>query len=173
MKRLGLLMVILCAMALASCSSSKSAVRAAADAVTAEQVAYMLDKRLYKIDFSRAFPMSGPSFPLSYSYFISVIGDRVESFLPYFGIAYSLPMDGGEGLRFTAPITGYTDTSGRNGKRVISFTARTPEDSYDFRLEVFPTGSSHLTVNSGKKQNISFSGQMDLEPDFEVIRIDQ
>lgn len=133
----------------------------------------MLDKRLYKVDFTRAFPMSGPSFPLTYSYFISVIDDRVESFLPYFGRAYSLPMDGGEGLRFVTPITGYTDTPGRNGKRIISFTARTQEDSYDFRLEVFPTGASHLTVNSGRKQSISFSGDIDLEPDFDVIRIDR
>ncbi len=154
----------------AGCSASRSVVMSDADRVTASQVDEMLTGRLYKVDFSRAYPMSAPSFPLNAPYFISVIDDRVESFLPYFGRAYSVAYGGGEGLRFAAPITDYTDVVKRNGRREIKFTATTDEDRYDFTLTVFPTGESDLSVTAFRKQSISFTGQVDLDPEFEAVR---
>lgn len=142
-----------------------------ADLATAAQIDTMLAGRLYKIDFDRALPMAGPSLTLSYPYFISVIGDRVESFLPYFGRAWSIPYGGGEGLRFRAPISNYRETVKKNGRREIDFTATTDEDRYDFTLTVYPLGQSDLVVTAGRKQSISFSGEVDLTPEFESVRI--
>ncbi len=153
------------------CSVSRTAVVSDADRATASQVDEMLTSRLYKVDFTRAFPMSAPSFSLNYPYFISVINGRVESFLPYFGRAYTAVYGGGEGLRFAAPITNYTDVVKRNGRREIEFTATTDEDRYDFSLTVFPLGESDLTVTAFRKQSISFTGRVDLEPEFEAVRV--
>ncbi len=133
-------MVWTLALASAGCSASKPAVMSEADLVTAGQVTKMLAARLYKVDFDRIYPMSAPSSYLNYPYFISVIGDRVESMLPYFGRAYSVPFDGGEGLRFAAPISDYNETAKKNGRREITFSAQTDEDHYDFRLTIYPLG---------------------------------
>jgi hypothetical protein len=158
-------------LAAAGCGTSKQAVMSEADMVTAAQIDTMLAERLYTVYFQRAYPMGGPSFMLTHPYFISVIDDRVESFLPYFGRAYTIPYGGGEGLRFAAPISDYTDEVKRNGRRVISFDAATREDRYRFSLTVFPVGSCNLTVTAGQKQSISFSGEIDMDPEFEAVRI--
>lgn len=173
MKRVTFIVVV-CALALAAagCSVSRSAVTSEADMVTAEHVDAMLARCLYKIDFDRVYPISAPSFHLNNPYYISVIEDRVESFLPYFGRAYSVPYGGGEGLRFTAPISGYSESVRKNGSRDITFEARTEEDLYRFILTVFPLGQCNLNVMSGQKQAISFSGQMDLEPEFEAVKVE-
>jgi hypothetical protein len=158
------------ALSSAGCSASRSAVMSEADMVTAAQIEEMLAARLYKVDFTRAYPASAPSFHLNYPYFISVIDDRVESFLPYFGRAYMLPYGGGEGLRFEGRISGYTQSIKKKGQREITFSARTGEDEYDFTLTVRPTGECDLTVMPMNKQSISFSGEIDLDPEFEAVR---
>jgi hypothetical protein len=83
------------ALAVAGCSPAKSALMSEADAVTNRQIDKMLSERLYKVDFDRASPVAAPPFFLTYPYYISVIDDRVESFLPYFGRAYNVPYGGG------------------------------------------------------------------------------
>ncbi len=156
----------------AGCSAPRAVVSSDADRAVASQVDQMLTKRMYKIDCTRAYPQSAPSFQLNDPYFISVIDDRVESFLPYFGRAYTVPYGGGEGLRFAAPVTDYSDEMKRNGRRVIEFTAITDEDRYEFTLTVFPKGDANLTIGSFHKQSISFSGRVDMAPEFEAVRVE-
>jgi hypothetical protein len=153
------------------CSASKSTAMSEVDAVTAGQVERMLSEHLYKIDFTRAYPTSGPSFTLVYPYYISVIGDRVESFLPYAGRVFSIRPNGGEGLRFAGLISDYTQSVGKRGRQKISFSVKTDEDLYGFSLTIWASGECSLTVSSSKKQSISFSGNIDLSPEFETVRI--
>lgn len=170
MKRL-LGIAILCILVVTGCSSVRSTVRSEADAAVAAGIERMIDQRLYKVNFTRAYPASAPSFNLRDVYYISVIGDRVESYLPYFGRAWSIPYGGGEGLHFEAPITGYTDQVGRKGQRTITFSARTREDIYDFTLVVWPLGGSNLIVRPHNRQSISFGGEVDPSPEFEAARV--
>lgn len=168
---IGLCLIVAMAVSMFACSPARSATLSSADAIAAKQVATMLDGRLYKVDFTHAYPSSGPSFPLNYPYYVSIIDDRVESYLPYLGRAYMIPYGGGEGLRFRAPIGDYNMTTGRRGQYEISFTARTSEDDYVFYLDIYPTGESDLRVSSTRKQAISFRGTVDLDPEFESVRI--
>ncbi len=165
------LMAGVLALAAAGCSASKSAVMSEADTVTAGQIEEMLAERLYKLDFTRAYPSAGPSFALTSPYYVSVIGDRVESFLPYFGRVYSMPYGGGEGLRFEGPIADYTQKEGKKGRQEITFSVKTGEDVYDFTLTVWPLGECSLMITPINKQNISFSGNIDLSPEFEAVRV--
>jgi hypothetical protein len=160
------------ALSAVGCSATRATQLTEADTIKAQQVAGMLDEHLYKVDFYRAHPMSAPSFPLSSPYFVSVIKDRVESFMPYFGRAYNVPYGGGEGLRFAAPISDYAEKVTKRGVREITFRARTQEDVYDFRLSVGPLGDCNLSITPGQKQSISFSGRIDLNPEFEVVRVE-
>lgn len=163
------LLILALATIAVGCGATRKVV-SEADAAAAHHIDQMLAQRLYKVDFTRAYPASAPSFALNWPYFISVIEGRVESFLPYFGRAYSLPYGGGEGLRFDAPITSYAERMGRRGQREITFTARTGEDSYEFLLTVWPLGESTLSVMPRNRQSISFGGQIDPEPKFEAVR---
>ena len=168
----GVALIVTMAVSMFACSATRSAVVTEADAVKSAQVAEMLQNRLYKVNFDRAFPMSAPSFALNYPYYISVIEDRVESFLPYFGRAYNIPYGGGQGLRFAGSIVDYKVETGRKGQYEISFGAKTAEDDYTFNLEVFPTGEAYLTVTSVQRQAISFSGEIDLDPEFKVVKVE-
>ncbi len=171
-KALFMSMVCILALVVTGCTVSKSVVVSDADRVTAGQIEKMVAERLFKVDFTRAYPMSAPSFPLNYPYYISVIGDRVESFLPYFGRAYTAVYGGGEGLRFEAPISDYTETLKKNGRREIDFTAVTDEDRYEFSLTIFPLGECDLSISAFRKQSISFSGQIDLDPEFKAVKVE-
>lgn len=158
--------------AMTGCSSARtSSVPTGAEIARQEFIAQMLEERMYKVDFTMAYPRAGRSLPLNYPYFVSVIGNRVESFLPYFGRVYTVPYGGGEGLHFEAPITDYTVDHGRKGQWQIRFDAETAEDSYTFDLEVYPSGESYLSINSIRKQGMSFSGEIDLDPEFEAILV--
>jgi hypothetical protein len=171
MKRVSFIVALFGLLVMSSCGATSGVARSETDKANAEVVASMLTNRLYKMDFNRGYPTAGPSLPLNYPYFVSIIRDRVESFLPYFGRAYNIPYGGGEGLRFTAPIENYKMTQGRKEQQIVTFDARTAEDSYQFRIEIYPTGETYLTVGASQKQAMSFSGQVDLDAKFEAIRI--
>ncbi len=168
MKKMFLAVLVLVAIAGAGCSATGRAA-SGADTAKNEQIARMLEARLYKIDFDRAYPATAPSFALNDFYFLSVVGDRVESFLPYYGQAYTAIYGGlgEEGLRFEAPISQYVERRGRGGRWDISFRARTESDTYNLGLRISPSGECNLTVSSMRKQSISFTGSVDMEPEFE------
>ncbi len=170
---IGIALIVVMGVSMFACSSTRatSSPPSPADAAKTEHIALMLENKLYKVDFTRASPISGPSFTLNYPYYVSVIGDRVESFLPYFGRAYMVPYGGGEGLRFTAPTRNYKMEIDKRGRYQISFEAQTSEDNYTFELEIYPTGESRLAIYAMKKQRISFSGDIDMDPEFEAVRL--
>lgn len=46
---------------------------------------------------------------------------------------------------------------------VITFTARNPEDKFDFRVKVYSNGSTSIDVNMQNRQSISFQGELDVK----------
>lgn len=117
----------------------------------------------YKIDVNRAIPARGRSVMLTSSYSVEIRNDSVISYLPYFGRAYNIPYGGGDGLNFKAPLTDYTLSWDKKGTAKIKFSARSPEDKFDFNISVFSNGSSSINVNMQNRQSISFSGEADVK----------
>lgn len=117
----------------------------------------------YKIDVNRALPARGRSISLTSLYSIEIRNDSVISYLPYFGRGYSIPYGGGNGLNFKAPITGYSFEQDKKGTARIKFSARSPEDKFDFNVSVYSNGSSSIFVNMQNRQSISFSGELDIK----------
>lgn len=117
----------------------------------------------YKIDVNRALPARGRSISLTSLYSLEIRNDSVISYLPYFGRGYSIPYGGGNGLNFKAPITGYSLEQDKKGTARIKFSARSPEDKFDFNVSVYSNGSSSIFVNMQNRQSISFSGELDIE----------
>lgn len=53
--------------------------------------------------------------------------------------------------------------STQKGKIQIDFKTRSDEDNYEYRLTIFPDGSTSIHVQPMNKQSISFTGEMDTE----------
>lgn len=124
-----------------------------------------VEKRLsggdYDIKVRCAYPMAGPCIMLNYPYSLRVAKDSAYVHLPYYGRGYSLPYGGGEGLDFQGTVENYVRTQ-KKKQSEVSFTVRTQEDSYVFRLSVFSSGETSISVTMNRKQPISFSGNMEL-----------
>ena len=142
---------------LSGCSSSKL--------TKEEQVANemklrnAIEARSFVIEVDRMLPMSGSSRTLTSSYSLTIDGEKVKSYLPYFGRAYSIPYGGGEGLIFQSTITDYQHTFDKKGVANIEFRTKTNEDLYTYRVQIFVNGSSSIQVSSNNRQAISFSGK--------------
>ena len=128
-----------------------------------EAVRQLIVSEDYKIDVNTAMPMRGRSIPLTSQYSLQIRNDSVFSYLPYYGRAYSVPYGGGSGLIFNAPLKEYTMDMDKKGNAVIKFSARSPEDRYEFRAKVFPNGSASIDVNMQNRQSISFQGELDIK----------
>ncbi|MDR0744142.1 MAG: DUF4251 domain-containing protein [Tannerella sp.] len=139
------------------CSSSKGLTKeekAAKEAVLQKAI----ENREFVVDVDRMLPMSGRSRTLTSPYSLEINNDRVKSHLPYFGRAYSVPYGGGDGLSFESTITDYRSSFDSKGKATIEFQTKTEEDRYSFRIEIFPDGSTSMSVTSVNRQGISFLG---------------
>ncbi|HWB28198.1 MAG TPA: DUF4251 domain-containing protein [Chitinophagaceae bacterium] len=91
-------------------------------------------------------------------YTLSISKDTLVADLPYFGRAFSAPVDPTQGgLNFTATDFDYLV---KNGKKAwnISIKTRRPGDAVQFYLTVFDNGTAYLQVNSINRQPISFNG---------------
>ena len=132
----------------------------AAKAATAAAIKECMERDSFEIDVRTAFSMLGRSVSLSPYFSLTVRNDSVYSCLPYYGKAYILPYGGGEGLNFSTAVTDYRKGRGKKGSHEIRFSARTSEDYYTFRVEIFDNGSTSIDVTMQNKQGMSFSGQL-------------
>lgn len=114
----------------------------------------------YKIDVNTALPMRGRNISLSSPYSLEIRNDSVISYLPYYGRAYSIPYDGGNGLNFKAPLKEYTMKVDKKGDARIKFSARSPEDVFEYSIRVFSNGSVSINVNMQNRQAIGFMGDL-------------
>ena len=122
-----------------------------------------VEARTYKILVSVAYPFAGNSVPLSSYFGLEVRGDSLNSYLPYFGRAYSIPYGGGEGLNFESAISDYRQEARSDGGYRISFNTRTREDYYTYLLDIYPNGSVRIHVTMQQRQAIDFQGDVVFE----------
>ena len=128
-----------------------------------EAVRQLIVSENYKIDVNTAMPMRGRNITLSSPYSLEIRNDSVFSYLPYYGRAYSVPYGGGSGLIFNAPLKEYTMDLDKKGNAVIKFSARSPEDFFEFSAIVFSNGTASIDVIMQNRQSISYRGELDTE----------
>lgn len=122
-----------------------------------------IDSKDYRISVNQMHPMRGNSRTLTSDYFLKIRNDSVFSYLPYFGVAYSVPYGGGKGLIFNVPVNDYKTERLKKDKVRITFKASNEEDRYQYTLTIFSNGSSTINIQPTNKQSISFTGDMDIE----------
>lgn len=114
----------------------------------------------------QALPMRGQTRSLTSEYDLHVSADTIEAYLPYFGRAYSAPVDPSKGgIQFTSTRFKSTVTEGKKGGWTVSIV---PDDARDVRqltLTISSTGYASLHVLSNNRQAISFHGYIDGKKD--------
>lgn len=131
-----------------------------------EKIKERLKSRHFVVEINRAIPMGAGIRQLTSAYRIKITGDSIDSYLPFFGRAYSVPYDGGKGLIFQAPLSDYKLSFNKKGTATIKFKTETDEDSFTYTLQIQPDGAASVRVIPVNRQSISFYGRL-AEPEEE------
>jgi hypothetical protein len=92
-------------------------------------------------------------------YDLRIAGDSVISYLPYFGRAYSAPLDPSKsGIQFTSTNFKYEQSPRKKGGWNILIEPKDANDVRQLTLLVTESGSASLQVISNNRQSISFNG---------------
>ena len=160
------------AMILTGCSvTSMTPQQKEAEEMRVEEGVYKaLDSGRYRIGVDTMIPRRGSSQHLTTPYSVTVDGDKLISYLPYFGVAYDVPYGGGKSLNFESTIKEYNRKTGRKGEEVIGLMTDNGEDVLYYQFTIFPNGKTTVDVRAKKRESISFWGELDPDnqPDFDT-----
>lgn len=118
-----------------------------------------IERKNYVFIAQAAQPTSGRQRQLTSEYDLEVKGDTVNADLPYFGRAYTAPVDPAKGgINFTSTNFEYTNTPGKKGGWTILIKPKENVDTRQLILTVTSSGFANLQVISNNRQSISFSG---------------
>ena len=134
--------------------------KVAREAREAQMVADNLQNANFTIDIDRMYPLRGTSQHVS-NYSVSVKDGVLDSHLPCIGQAWRVPYGGGHALNFKADIGSYNVAKTRKDGYEVRIYVKTDEDEHLYLLTVFTNGRASLEVQSGNRDRISYSGEMD------------
>jgi hypothetical protein len=122
-------------------------------------VTAMVESKNFVFKAQFANPQSGRNRPLTSSYDLTVRPDSILSFLPYFGRAYSAPVNTSDaGIKFTSTDFGYTTEKRKKQRWDIAIKPQDVTGVQALNLTVFDNGNATLRVTSLNRQPISFNG---------------
>jgi hypothetical protein len=144
------------AYSLAGCVASKDNLRN----TNTMNIKSQLDNKSWAFVAQSALPMAGRTIQLNGYNELVVKNDSMQSYLPYFGRAYSAPMSPSEGgYNFSALIKTYAISDHKNGYDVV-LSPQDRSNGEKFNLSVFDNGTAMLTVSNNNRQPISFNGYL-------------
>lgn len=147
--------VSLCFVLLASCSGLKNTPE------KTNELTRKIQKKDFTVVVNYANPLRGRQIYLTSEYDLKIKNDSAIAFLPYFGVAYSVPYGGGDGIKFAEPMTNY---SVRNNKKSdgwnIRFKVKEGEFDYDISMDIYNNGSTMFSVTSFNRDVITFMGEV-------------
>lgn len=144
-------------------SGTASAIRAQ-DSTTAHssekgRVSAAVTAKNYVFNAQTATPMSGRVIQLTYGYDVKLRNDTLKVYLPYFGRAFSAPLDPSKGgIQFTSTRFTYAATPRRKGGWDIKIAPSDAGDVRSLAFTVSENGYTTLQVISNNRQPISFYG---------------
>jgi hypothetical protein len=120
----------------------------------------LVDSQHYVFNAQVAMPLGGHTIQLTGDYYdLKISRDAVVSYLPYYGRAYSAPLDPTQsGIQFTSKKFDYTSTPRKKGGWDILIKTKDKQDNWQLSLGISEDGYANLQVNGGNRQAISFTG---------------
>ena len=129
----------------------------AQDKVTA--VKNMVESQNFVFKAQTVQPTNGRTRQLTSEYDLKVLKDSIIAYLPYFGRAYSPPVNPSEGgIQFTSTEFEYKKTNRKKGGWDIQIKPKAGKDVRQLDLTISENGSAYLVVSSNNRQSISFNG---------------
>jgi hypothetical protein len=119
----------------------------------------LVDSQNYVFIAQSASPMSGRVRQLTPDYDLKITKSSIVSYLPYFGRAYTAPLDPTQGgIQFTSKDFEYTATPRDKGGWDVMIKPKDYRDVQQMSLSISSTGYATLQVTSTSRQPISFNG---------------
>jgi len=119
----------------------------------------IVEAKQYVFIAESALPVNGRNRQLSPGYKLELRMDTLISDLPYFGRAYTAPIDPAEGgIQFTSVDFEYQANPGKKGSWDISIKPKDGKGVNRFSLYISKSGRASLQVVSNNRQTISFNG---------------
>ena len=120
-----------------------------------------VESKNYVINCDRMYPLRGQSRYVGSNYSIEMRGDTVRSYLPYIGVAQSANYGGNNVLDFKKVYTDYVCKKGKKESLLVSFTVENENETLNYNLTIYPTGSVRVYIQPMKRDAISYSGEID------------
>lgn len=138
-----------------ACSTAQPAASGSGDDIKA-----IVPARTYVFRAQSVLPMSGRTRQVTGDgYELIVSKDTVNSYLPYFGRAYSAPIDPSRGgVEFISTNFEYNEAPRKDGGWEITIKPRDNRDVQQMFLSVSENGYASLQVTSNNRSPISYNG---------------
>jgi hypothetical protein len=125
-----------------------------------QAVEKMVSARNYVFKVQTVQPTNpSPNRQITSDYDVKITPDSVISYLPYFGRAYTAPMDPTKGgIQFTSTKFDYKEEVRKKGGWDITIKPQDTQDARLLSLTISDNGFASLQVISNNRQPISFTG---------------
>ncbi len=122
-----------------------------------------LDSRKFRINVDYMMPRRGGAKSVFGSYHVTIDDTVIDSYLPYFGVAYRVPYGVAKVLNFKDDIEEYADSGWNRGKRVIALSTDNDEDFLVYTITVYDNGTAEIQVRCRNREDIGYRGSIALE----------
>jgi len=142
-----------------SCSSLKTTPE------SIREITRKVESKDYTVVVNYANPMRWKQIYLNSEYDLRIKNDSAFAYLPYFGVAYSVPYGGGEGgIKFAEPLMDYAIKPNKKSNGWdIRFKVKGMDDGFEISMNIFNNGNSMITFNSINRDPITFTGELKIE----------
>jgi hypothetical protein len=141
--------------------AAKKPTKAELKAEKQKQIEGMVDAKEFVFVGRTALPTGYKSVNLTTNTnYVKFYPDTIDSYMPYFGRAYSNVGYGGDtGLKFVGKADEYTVTKGKKNYQVNA-VVKTNKDTFRISLSVGFDGNASMTINSNNRSPISYNGDI-------------
>lgn len=143
----------------------KTAQTAAEKKTKAAEIGQKINDFEFTFKATHAYPTGYRAIYLSPYYYLKVSKDAVTAYLPYYGRAYTAPMDPAQGgIKFTSTDFEYEVSKGkREGNWQVRIKTRDTDREIILFLDIWENGSTRLDVTDPNRQAISFQGDIEIK----------
>jgi hypothetical protein len=137
---------------------SKKEIKAEKKAQQFEEIKKIAESKTFVFKANNANPMQGRTVNLTSDYDVRITQDSIFSYLPFFGVAYSVNYGGTDSpMIFNKPFETCNFETTKNGY-LVKVLVKNESDRLEYSFHISVTGSTSLNVSSLNRQSISYNG---------------
>lgn len=135
--------------------------RAEREAKLVEQTKTLIKTEAWQFNANQMLPSQGQSRNLTTPYRVVIKENKIDSYLPFMGRAYSASYGGTDSpMIFEGEIENYEVKEGKKGATIIKIKTKNKNDVLEYTFNISQNGSTSLNVNSTNRRHISYNGEL-------------